>query len=218
MKSIVACLVGMLALSGVAQAQTSAAGSGDAKGYIAGVAQAAFGNVTSQSYGAEGGWFLSRNVAIFAEFGWVRDTAPASLGADAQIIAGYLTQVQSAPVSYSARQPVVFGQAGIRYAWPTAGKFQPYVLAGAGVGGVQKDVTFTVGGSDVTDHLGDYGVTLGSDLSGTTTDAMFTAGGGVAYKVGTRWQFDFGYRYSRIFTDTAGTNVNRAGLGLGFRF
>ena len=218
MKSIVACLVGMLALSGVAHAQTTSSSTDDSQGYVAAVAQAAFGNVTSQSYGAEGGWFLNRSVAIFAEFGRVSDTAPDSLGASAEVIASYLTQVQSAPVSYSAKQPVVFGQIGVRYAWPTPGNVQPYVLGGVGAGSVKHDVAFTVGGSDVTSNLGNYGVTLGSDLAGTSTELMFTGGGGIVYKVGTLWQFDVGYRYSRILTETTGTNVNRAGLGLGIRF
>ena len=44
MKSFVAAVVGMLALSGSAFAQPA-----EPTGYIAGVAQSAFGNVTSQS-------------------------------------------------------------------------------------------------------------------------------------------------------------------------
>ena len=45
MKLMVAGLVGMVALSGVAHAQSA---SSESTGFIEGVAQSAFGNVTSQ--------------------------------------------------------------------------------------------------------------------------------------------------------------------------
>ena len=69
MRSFVMLTLGLLALGRVAHAQ-SAAG----KGYVEGVAQSAFGNVTSQSYGAEGGFALlhpeqSGGVAFFAHVG-----------------------------------------------------------------------------------------------------------------------------------------------------
>jgi opacity protein-like surface antigen len=213
MKLIVAGLVGMLALSGVAYAQSA-----ESRGYVEGVAQAAFGNVTSQSYGAEGGLNLTPRVAIFAEFGMTLDTAPASIGTAAQTIAGYLAQVQSAPVSYTVKQPLGFGIAGVRYTIPSSERVQPYVLGGAGVGRVKRDVTFTVGGTDVTDNLDDYGVVLGSDLSGTETKLMISAGGGVVWKAGKAFFVDLGYRFGSTFTDTSATNVNRVGVGLGLSF
>ena len=49
MKLMVAGLVGMLAVSGVAHAQSAT----ESTGFIEGVAQSAFGNVTSQSFGIE---------------------------------------------------------------------------------------------------------------------------------------------------------------------
>jgi opacity protein-like surface antigen len=213
MKLMVAGLVGMLALSGVAHAQSA-----ESRGYVEGVAQAAFGNVTSQSYGAEGGFNLTPRVAIFAEFGMTLDTAPASVGSSAQIIAGYLTQVQNAAVSYTVKQPLGFGIAGMRYTIPASEKLHPYVLGGAGLGRVKRDVTFTVGGADVTDKLNTYGVVLGSDLAGTESKLMISAGGGVVWKASKSFLVDLGYRFGSTLTDTAATNVNRLGVGLGFSF
>ena len=47
---------------------------------------------------------------------------------------------------------------------------------------------------------------------------MLTLGGGVAWPLWQRVVVDFQYRYGRIFTEDQGTNVNRAGVGLGVRF
>ena len=46
-------------------------------GYVEGVIQSAFGNVTSQSYGAEVGFTVRPNLQVFGEVGRVRDVATA---------------------------------------------------------------------------------------------------------------------------------------------
>jgi opacity protein-like surface antigen len=108
----------------------------------------------------------------------------------------------------------------VRYAFAGTPRLEPYVLGGFGAASVKHDVTFTVGGTDVTGSLGSapYYATLGSDLVGTATKPMLEIGGGVNYRTVAWLRIDLGYRYARIFTDTAGTNVNRAGIGIGVSF
>jgi opacity protein-like surface antigen len=207
---VVLCLGGA---SGVARAQAPASN----HGYVEGVAQSAFGNVTSQSFGLEFGVTVGGNLQVFVDAGRVRDTAPTEQGAAAQSIAGYLSQTQS-NVTFSSKQPVTFGLAGIRYRFATSVKVEPYVLAGAGLARVEKAVTFAVNGNDVTNTAQQYGIVLGSDLSGSETKPMLTAGAGVVWPV---WQsviVDFQYRYGRVLTSDSGLNVSRAGIGLGIRF
>jgi opacity protein-like surface antigen len=209
---LVVCL---MAAAGVARAQSSVAPE-ESQGYVEAVAQSAFGNVTSQSFGLEAGYTFRPATQIFVEVGQTRDTAPSSLGANAQLIANALPQGQS---SYSVRQPMTFGVAGIRYIFPTSsGKFEPYVMAGGGVARVKKDVKFTVGSSDVTNSLQQYGVVLGTDLSGSETKGMLSLGVGVAWPAYKQLVVDLQYRYGRVFTSDEGLNVNRAGIGVGFRF
>jgi opacity protein-like surface antigen len=214
MKSFVAGVFGILALSGTAYAQPPA----DATGYVAGVAQSAFGNVTSQSFGIEGGWFYTPRLAVFVELGGMRDTAPSTIGPAAQVIASYLGTVQNQSVTYSVKQPVAFAAVGARYTVAERGAFHPYGLFAVGAARVTRDVAFTVGGSDVTATLESYGVTLGTDLAGSTTKPMFTFGGGVAWMPRGAWQFDLGYRFSRISTEPTGTSVSRLGVAIGYRF
>jgi opacity protein-like surface antigen len=210
MKTSIAAILTWVALTCPAYAQTLS------KGYVEGVAQSAFGNVTSQSYGVELGVSLKPSVQIFGEVGFTKDTAPASLASGAQVIANYLSLTQS-NVAYTAAQPVTFGVAGFRFPFATTSKLEPYVLVGGGVAQVKKDVTFTIGGTDVTGNLAQYGVVLGTDLSGSETKGMLSFGAGVAWPVWEKLVVDFQYRYGRVFT-SEGLNMNRAGVGIGVRF
>jgi opacity protein-like surface antigen len=212
MKSSVAGLIAMLALSGNVHAQNGPTG------YVAGVAQSSFSNVTSQSFGIEGGWYYTPRLAIFAEFGGMRDTSPSTIGPAAQVVANYLGAVQSAPVSYSVKQPVAFVAAGARYTLIARAAVHPYALVAVGGARVTRDVKFMVGNTDVTERLDAYGVVLGTDLAGSTTKPLVTFGGGVTWQPKGAWVFDAGYRFSRILTDNAATSVNRLGIGIGYTF
>jgi opacity protein-like surface antigen len=187
------------------------------QGYVEAVAQAAFGNVTSQSYGVEVGYSLDGNTQLFVEAGLTRDVATSDLGSNAQVIAGALGQTQSG-VSYAVREPVTFGAAGVRYLFDSTTRLRPYLLAGGGIARVRRDVTFAVGGTDVTDTLGQYGIVLGTDLSGSSTRPMLLFGAGAAYPVWRQLLLDFQLRYGRVFAPDHAINVTRAGLGVGFAF
>ena len=84
MKSVLALMVSAIVLGGVARAQTTAGGAGGAAepgtGYVEVIAQSAFSNVTSQSYGAEAGYTIATGVQVFLEGGRIRDVATADLG------------------------------------------------------------------------------------------------------------------------------------------
>ena len=210
-------VLGWLALGAAAQAQ-SPAPSVPSRGYVEAVAQSAFGNVTSQSFGGEFGVTVLPRVQVFVEAGQVRDAAPATFGANAQLVAGFLSQTQS-NVAFRVKQPVTFGLAGARYALSAIpGKLEPYLLGGAGAARVQRDATFSIRGTNVTNDLSQFGVTLGTDLSGSETKPMVAAGGGVAWLAWERLVVDFQYRYGRVFASDNGFNMNRAGVGVGVRF
>jgi opacity protein-like surface antigen len=209
-------LVGMLGLCSVAFAQSAALP--PSKGYIEAVAQSAFGNVTSQSFGAEIGVTIAPHLQVFLDAGQVRDASPSGLGANAQLMAGFLSQAQS-NVTFRVKQPVAFGLAGVRYGFPLpAGRLEPYVLGGGGVARVTRDVSFAVAGTDVTSKLQQLGVTLGTDLSGSETRPMLTIGGGVMCPAWQHVIIDLQYRYGRVFASDQGFTINRAGVGIGVRF
>lgn len=214
MRRVIVLTVALVAAASLARAQSPTP---PARGYVEAVAQSAFGNVTSQSFGGEFGLTVRPGWQVFVDVGQVRNVATSDLGAKAQKMATFLTDTQGS-AAYRVREPVAFGVAGARYLFPVTSPLEPYVLVGAGVARVRRDITFAVGGNDVTGTLPQYGVTLGSDLSGSDTKAMMTLGGGVAWPVWARVVVDFQYRYGRVFASGQGLNVNRAGIGIGVRF
>jgi opacity protein-like surface antigen len=218
MKSVVALMVCVLTLfAGDARAQSGPSSPGN--GYVEFLAQSAFGNVTSQAFGGEAGMTVGYRLQIFVEGGRVRDVATSDLGAGAAAVAAYLTGTQGqANVAYQVKEPVNFGIAGVKYPITDALKVVPYVLGGAGIAKVTKNVQFTIGGTDVTNNLSQYFVVLGTDLQGTETKGMLSVGGGVMWPVWQRLMIDFQYRYGRIFLTGQGINVNRAGVGIGIGF
>jgi opacity protein-like surface antigen len=139
------------------------------------------------------------------------------MSAAAQQIAASLSEAQPLAVTYQVKEPVTFVTANLKYEMLAGAKALPYVMLGGGVARVKQDATFSVGGTDVTNDLQQYFVVLGTDLSGSVTKPMFTAGIGVAWPVWKQLVLDFQYRYGRIFLDQ-GININRVGIGLGFRF
>ncbi|HEY7286206.1 MAG TPA: outer membrane beta-barrel protein [Vicinamibacterales bacterium] len=206
-----AAVVVWIALAGAAQAQTLTLA--DETGYAEFFAQSSFGNVTSQAYGAEAGYVVNPMLQIFGEIGWVRNTAPASLGTSAQTIASGIAAA-AGNASYEVRQPVTFGAGGVKYLVPMEqSRVRPYLLAGFGIAAVKRDVTFSTTAGDVNQFA-----TIGTDLSGTETKPMFSFGGGVGVPVGRMMIVDVQYRYGHVFTSDEGLNMNRVGVGLGVRF
>jgi opacity protein-like surface antigen len=231
MRRVLVLMTGMFALTGgVASAQGRASFTpAPDTGYVEGVAQSAFSDVTSQSYGAELGFTILPGLQVFAEGGHIGSVATPDLGVNAQTIAGALGDALKLSkdlrtVGYSVKEPATFGVIGFKYLIPisgsgqSVGKAHPYVMGGVGIAKVQKNVAFTIGGTDVTSTLQQYGVQLGSDLSGSVTKPMLSLGGGVTWPVWRQLVLDFQYRYGRIFADDQAIVAQRAGVGLGIRF
>jgi opacity protein-like surface antigen len=214
--SIAAILMGIAFVTSAraqAPAATTSAPPSPTKGYAEVVAQSAFGNVTSQSFGGEIGVAVAPNLQVFVDAGQVRDASPASLGANAQKIASGVAALAGG-ADYHVKQPVTFGVAGIKYVVPTGNsRIEPYVMGGGGVAQVKRDVTFTTPAGDISQFA-----TIGTDLSGNETKGMISVGGGVGVPVSTRVVVDLQYRYGRVFTSGEGLNINRAGIGVGVRF
>jgi opacity protein-like surface antigen len=204
-------------MTGISEAQTSTPPAPPARGYFAAVAQSAFGNVTSQSYGVEAGFRLRTRIDVFLEIGRVADVAGEDIGQNAETIAQALSRTQS-NVSFTVAQPVTFFDAGARYVIPTMGKISPYVMAGLGIGRLKQDVVFRVNGTDVTNILETFGIVLGTDLTGTATKTTLVVGAGARYPIKSSFYADFQFRYNHIFTGGDAIPIGRAGLGLGFAF
>jgi len=166
--------------------------------------------------GIELGVRVRRNLDIFGEGVWVQNAATADRTASMRPLVEFLEITQRTSATGSVEAPTRMGAAGLRWVFERDGALRPYILATAGRASVEHKATFTVGGTDVTSAIATYGITLGTDLSGSETAWTYGGGAGVLY-VGNRWYMDTGIRYTNIQLD-APTNVWRATLGVGFRY
>ena len=128
MKMSIAAILTWMALTGTGYAQAPPPAGESSKGYVEGVAQSAFGNVTSQSFGVELGFTVASPIQVFVDVGYVRDAAPSDLGASALVIAGFLSQTQN-NVTFRGKEPITFGLAGLRYRSPETNRYR-YRLEG----------------------------------------------------------------------------------------
>jgi len=186
------------------------------RGYLEAVAESAFGNVTSQSYGAEVGVTVRPDLQVFGSFGHVGNVATTELSTAAQTIAGALSQLQPGVVSFSVNEPATFFVGGVRYRFQVPSTLKPYISGGAGFASVSKDVKFFINGSDASSTISQY-VTLGTDVSGDESALMITFGGGVVWPAWRQLIIDLHYQYGHISADTP-ISVSRAGVGIGVRF
>ena len=202
---------------GTARAQTSGATVPD-RGYAAFTVGATLGHKSDSSIGGEGGYGLTDALQVFVEAGRMGNVATTALDGRAQIIG------RAIGASVSTVQKATYYDAGLKYRLSQYGMWRPYALLGVGAASVKTTVNFNVGGNDVTSGLDQFGVQLGSDLSGTLTKIFLTVGVGTNVTFGQRFLADLSYRYGRIFAKTSeiendqGINTQRVQAGLGIKF
>jgi len=167
--------------------------------------------------GVEAGFRVRRNLDIIGEGAWVQNAVTADRSDSLRPLVEFLEITQGTSAAASVEAPTRMGAAGLRWVFERDGALRPYVLATAGRASVEHKTSFTVGGTDVTATIASYGITLGSDLSGSETAWTYGGGAGVLY-VANRWYMDAGVRLTSIQLERASTNIWRAALGVGLRY
>jgi hypothetical protein len=190
-------------------------------GYVAAVVGTNVAGKTSVLVGAEAGGRLTSEMDIFVELGRVADLPTATRDTSAATISGGIAAQLGQQVTFDARTPTIYGGVGLRYFVPMMSglvpHLAPYLEGVAGFARTKENVSFSVGGTDVTSRISDFGVTLGSDLAGSPTVGTLGLGIGVRLPRGP-WHLDVGYRYTRLFTARQGTNSNRMHVAVAYRF
>ena len=177
---------------------------------------------SSGTYGIEIGYAVSDKITIFLEGGRIGNVVPGFVTDRASVISKALGG------SAEVKDKATFGDIGVKYMLkkPWAAMYQPYVGVGVGVAKVEKESTFTIGGTSLneTQLLSQYGALLGSDLAGSTTKTTMAVLVGVTRSFGERIGVDVSYRYNRIFPKTdvitgdQGINAQRLQVGVFVRF
>jgi len=173
-----------------------------------------------QHVGATIGALLAFRVAdrvdVVGEAAWAKDAVTRRRVEAATSVASFLQTTQGKAAVGTIEAPAFYGGGGIRVML-SGGSTRPYIIGTGGVARLVLKPVFTLAGTDVTTNLTQYGITLGSDLTGEVTKPAFGGGIGVIADRG-RWYVDASFRVLSIQTEGQATNVLRAGGGIGFTF
>jgi opacity protein-like surface antigen len=167
--------------------------------------------------GGELGVRLSNLLDLVGEGLWMEDVVTRRRLGIANTVGAALQTSQGKTATATVTAPASYGGAGVRLMLTTSGDLRPYAVFGVGAAHVALKPVFTLNGSDITSTLPQYGVTLGSDLTGEVTKPAFTGGAGVQYAQ-PRWYAHGGVRVISIRTPDQATNVLTASVSVGVRF
>jgi opacity protein-like surface antigen len=158
-----------------------------------------------------------KHLDLSLEGGWFQNVATQRRSDLAGTLSTFLQQTQGGTATSSVEVPSQYFSINARWVFENQRRLRPYVLGGFGAARVSVNSTFTLNGADVSGSLGQFGVTLGSDLTGHSSHPAFTGGGGVVMPFG-KWYTDAGVRVTSIQTDSQSTNVVRLNIGVGVRY
>jgi hypothetical protein len=194
-----------------------AARSGDGRYFIAATGGVAAVQKVGGGASGELGVHLSNRLDIYGEGQFMQNVATRRRIDLAATVASALQTSQGKPASSTIEAAAFYGGGAVRVFVTAPGHVRPYFTAGGGAARVVLKPTFLLGGADVTANLPQFGVTLGSDLTGELTAPAYTGGFGVQVQQG-RWYADVSARITSIQTEGQATNVKRASGGIGVRF
>jgi opacity protein-like surface antigen len=214
---VITSLVALFVQAGTVHAQTPSAPASAESKYLEVTFGPTFGHTPSGSAGGEAGYYFEDyRVGVFAEAGRMINSATSQIDAKAQVIAGAIN------ATFKAKQPATYFDVGIMRRFPPRHHITPYALFGLGAATVSNDVSFLVGGANVTGQLPQLGVQLGGDLSGSYTKLFVTVGGGGHMTLKNRWFADLSYRYGVIGKNAVfeynSISTNRLQFGVGMKF
>jgi len=191
-----------------AAAQTPAPAQAGAHFYVAGIAGAEAVHKTGALAGGEIGVAMNDRIEVFGEGLWMQDVVTRQRLSHADTVTAYLQTTQGKPATGTVEAPAGYFGGGVRVMLTTSRSFRPYIAGAAGAAHVTYKPTFTLAGADVTTSLPLYGVTLGSDITGETTNTAFSVTPGVRWRRGA-WHVDGQVGLISIRTPDEATNVLR---------
>ncbi len=176
-------------------------------------------NSVSAEGNIEAGMRIWKNLDVLIEGGYAGNLATRRELDHAGTIAGVLQASQGSPVTSSVSVPSSYATLGARWVFESISRrYRPYVLLSVGGASVNLKPKFVLNGADVTGSLSNFGITLGSDLSGSYRPSAVGGGVGLLMPLGQRWYFDGSIRVLSVNTAIQRTNLSRLSFGIGRHF
>lgn len=210
-----AAFLASLASAVPAAAQTVAAP--ESQWFLGGTGGGAAVQNVGAAYGGEIGARLTDRLDVFGEaLGNTNDATRLRIGT-AMGVAAALQASQGVTATGTVKAPAGLFMGGLRYVFHQSGNLRLFVQGTGGIARVTFQPAFTLGGADITTQLANFGVTLGSDLTGTSTKPAFGGGIGLEVQRGV-WYIGAQVGVVSIRTPTQPSNVIRATATFGHWF
>jgi opacity protein-like surface antigen len=208
-------VLGLLAVltPGIAAAQ-------EPRGYLQGLAGAAYTVESDSAYAGLGAWRLNARFHVFGEIGRLRNAIGEGLSdrlaaTEAQIRASTQQKFGTEfPVEFEARVPAWYGFGGVRCAGPVFGRLSTFAEGGIGTARLDPQVHLTINGTSLD---AEAAALTGIEENRQQLAALAGGGAGVAFQASKQIRIEGGYRYMRLFGD-AKTNINRVHVAAGWTF
>lgn len=172
--------------------------------------------------GGEAGFRIWKHLDVLAEAGYTSNLVTRRELAKASAVAGLIQSSQGGSVGSGVTVPTAYAAIGARWVFESISykQFRPYVLLSAGGAEVNLKPTFSQNGANVTGSLPNFGITLGSDLSGKYRPFAFGGGLGAMRPCPwlNGWNLDVSVRFLSINTVGQKTNWTRLSFGIVRRF
>ncbi len=186
--------------------------------YIGGATGVGIVDTASAEGNVEAGMRIWKNLDVLLEAGYAGNLATRREADHAGTIAAILQAAQGSAVTSSVSVPSKYAAFGARWVFESTGRYRPYVLLSVGGASVDIKPKFVLNGADVTGSLSNFGITLGSDLTGSDRPSAVGGGVGLLMPLGRQWYFDGSIRLLSVNTVGQRTNLSRVAIGVGRRF
>lgn len=226
----VLCAFGLICLLGPASAlaQTPAGQSSTATTpnsapivhhwYVGGFTGGSLVDSASVTGSVEAGMRIWKNLDVLVEGGYAGNLATRREIDRAGTIGAFLSANLGSQVTSTVTVPSSYFAFGARWVLESTSRYRPYALLSVGGAAVDLKPKFVQNGADITGSIGNFGVTLGSDISGKYRPLAVGGGVGVLVPLGKRWNADGSVRILSVNTVDQRTNLIRVIVGIDRRF
>jgi hypothetical protein len=186
--------------------------------YVGGATGISVVDTASVEGNVEVGMRIWKNLDVLLEGGYAGNLATRREADHAGTIGAILQAAQGSAVTSSVRVPSSYAAFGARWVFESTSRYRPYVLLSLGGASIDIKSKFVLNGADVTGSLSNFGITLGSDLTGSYRPLAVGGGVGLLMPLGRQWYFDGSIRLLSVNTVGQRTNLSRVSFGVGRRF
>jgi hypothetical protein len=172
------------------------------RGFAMGMFGLTFGENTSWTAGAEGGFSVTPNIQIVGIYEYMNDVLTSQLATDLRTLA------RATNTRIEGKIPTNYLGGGVRINFASSANYHPYVQFDAGVAKIDPELTILADGEDITGEV---------DTQLDESNGAIALSAGIRFDFGDTLTSEFGFKWMNIFTENT-IKINRLHFAIGARF